>query len=312
MEYNFIATWKMALEAVKIANVMLRDKNAIENVIECAISNVENNPKYTSVGYGGLPNALGEVELDASYMNGSNMGFGAIGGVKNIKNPIKVAINLSKAKRNIFLVGDGAEKYARENNYEFRDMLTEYSKNKWKEKISTEFDKEKIEAYGGHDTVCMIGKDENNDMAVGVSTSGLFMKHKGRLGDSPVIGSGLYCISKVGGAAATGVGEDIMKGCLSYEIVSKMNLGKTAMEACKETLKNYIDMMNKLGNELGSISLIALDNKGNFGAATNKKAFPFVVSERNGSVKLLVAEYKNGENIIFEPNDDWIKNYTGD
>lgn len=312
MNYNFIATWKMSKEAVEFANKMLQDNEKIEEVIKEAVSKVEDNYNYTSVGYGGLPNLNGEVELDAAYMNGNTLDFGAIGAVKNIKNPIKVAIDLSKRKRNIFLVGKGAEKYAEENGFEFKNMLTNYSKQKWIEKIKTQFDKEKTEAYGGHDTVCMIGQDNYKNMAIGVSTSGLFMKHPGRLGDSPVIGAGLYCTSDIGGAAATGVGEDIMKGCLSFEIVRRMSEGKSPQEACEETLKNYLKKMERLGNSVGSISLIALDNLGNFGAVTNKKAFPFVVSIKNLGIKVLVAKYEDGKNSIFEPNEDWFLNYTGD
>lgn len=311
MKCNFIATWKMAKEAVEIANKMLKDNEAIENVLEKAICNVEDNPKYVSVGFGGLPNMNGEVELDAAYMNGSTIEFGAVAAVKNIKNPIKVAIELSKNMRNILLIGKGAEKYAEEKGFEFKNMLTEYSKKRWIEKSISDFDKEKMEAYGGHDTVCMIGKDYLKNMAIGVSTSGLFMKKPGRVGDSPIIGGGLYC-TEIGAAAATGVGEDIMKGCLSYEIVRKISEGIHPQVACEETLKEHLKRFEKVGHQVGSMSVIALDKDGNYGAATTKKEFPFVVSDEESEVKLLVAKYNEGKTTVFEADAAWLEQYTGD
>lgn len=311
MKCDFIATWKMAQQGVEIAADSLKNSKKIEEAIEMAICNVENNPNYASVGYGGLPNINGEVELDAAYMNGSTMEFGAVSAVKNIKNPIKVAIKLSKQKRNIFLTSKGAEKYAEENGFEFNNMLTQSSKNKWIEKSLMEFDKEKIEAYGGHDTVCMIGKDHDNNMAVGVSTSGLFMKKAGRVGDSPVIGSGFYCIDSIGGAAATGVGEDIMKGCLSYEIIREMSEGSHPQVACEKVLKKHVQNFKKIGHESGSMSVIALGKSGNYGASTTKKEFPFVISTEHG-VEILVAQNTEGNLNIFKPDSNWINNYTGD
>lgn len=312
MKCNFIATWKMSKEAVEIANRMLKNNETIQDILEKAICNIEDNPKYVSVGFGGLPNINGEVELDAAYMDGSTIGFGAVAAVKNIKNPIKVAIKLSKSMRNILLTGKGAEKYAEENGFEFRNMLTEYSKKRWLEKNISDFDKEKTEAYGGHDTVCMIGKDYLENMAVGVSTSGLFMKKPGRVGDSPIIGGGLYCITDIGGAAATGVGEDIMKGCLSYEIVRKISEGIHPQVACEKTLKEHLKRFEKIGHQTGSMSVIALDKYGNYGAATTKKEFPFVISDEDLGVKLLVVKYNEGKTKIFEADKTWLKQYTGD
>lgn len=312
MKYSFIATWKMAFDGVKIAEKILSENGEIENAIDLAICNVEDNPNFRSVGFGGLPNLNGEVELDAAYMDGESMGMGGVIAVKNIKNPIKVAINLSKKKRNILLSGKGAEQYAEAEGFEFKNMLTSYSKAKWKEKKRENFELEKIEAYGGHDTVCMIGVDNLNKVAVGVSTSGLFMKQPGRVGDSPIIGSGFYCRFNVGGAAATGVGEDIMKGCLSYEIVNLMSSGMSPQLACEKALKEHIKNFKICNHEFGSMSVIASNINGEFGAATTKDEFPFVVSNEVTPTKIFVARNNNGEISILEADNQWLSKYKGD
>lgn len=312
MTYNFIATWKMAFEGVKIGEEILKKGGSIEEALENAICNVENNPNFRSVGFGGLPNINGDVELDAAYMDGKTMGFGGIMAAKNIKNPIKVAISLSKKKRNIILASKGAEHYAESNGFEFQNMLTTETKIKWLEKITLGFEKEKIEAYGGHDTVCMIGTDCHKNIAVGVSTSGLFMKHPGRVGDSPIIGSGFYCSSKIGGAAATGVGEDIMKGCLSYEIVRKMSEGLSPQESCEKALKEHLENFKSANHDSGSMSVIAINKNGDYGAATTKKEFPFVIANEKNETKILVA-HNDGEKIkIIEPDEQWFLTYVGD
>lgn len=312
MKYAMIATWKMAFEGVSQAKEILENKGNIKDAIVNAICNVENNPNFRSVGYGGLPNVEGEVELDSAYMDGNDLSFGAICSVKNIKNPIKVACKLSEFKRNCYLSGKGAEKFAQLNKFEFTNMLTEESFHKWEKKRIEDFEAEKTEAYGGHDTVCMIGLDQDKNMSVGVSTSGLFMKHPGRVGDSPVIGSGFYCDSYIGGAAATGVGEDIMKGCLSIEIVNRMRNHETAQEACENALKQHYQRMNQGDYKTGSMSVIALDKDGNFGAATTKKEFPFVVMDENKNATIMVCQNNDFDISVFEADENWLLNYVGD
>ena len=129
----------------------------------------------------------------------------------------------------------------------------------------------------GHDTVCVLAVDGDGRMCAGTSTSGLFMKAPGRVGDSPLIGSGFYCDARYGAAAATGLGEDIMRGCLSYEAVSLMRRGAAPMDACRETLRGLTARKEALGEDKGSISLIALSPDGRYGAATTLDLFPFSV-----------------------------------
>ena len=188
--------------------------------IETAIKAVEDFPYYKSVGYGGLPNEDQVVELDAGYMDGDTFDVGAICAIKDFANPISIAKKLSEEKVNNILVSYGAEKYAREHHFEEKEMLTDRAKAFYrKKKKELEQQAQELKPYDGHDTVGMVCLDENGTVVAGTSTSGLFMKKPGRIGDSPFVGSGFYADSEVGGATATGLGEDLMKGCISYEIV---------------------------------------------------------------------------------------------
>ena len=183
-----------------------------------AITAVEDNPAYCSVGYGGLPDREGRVMTDAAFMDGTGLRMGAVMSAEGIKNPILAARLLCGRETNCLLAGHGAERFALEMGLEMRDMLTDSSRARWLDALAE--GRKKLTAYTGHDTVCVLALDREGHMAAGTSTSGLFMKDPGRVGDSPVIGSGFYCDDRFGAAAATGLGEDIMRGCLSYEIVS--------------------------------------------------------------------------------------------
>jgi len=279
---NLIATWEMAKEGVTAA-VSLRGADIYETV-EKAVTITEDNPLFTSVGTGGLPNEAGAVELDASFMNGATLGFGAVMSVSYIKNPIRAARMLSSQNRNTVLAGKGAEDYAAKRGLEMVNLLTRDSHEKWTGKVAEESAAQKPGAYEGHDTVCVIGLDGGGRMAAGGSTSGLFMKKPGRVGDTPLIGSGIYCDDETGGAAATGVGEDIMKGCLSYAIVLKMKSGQGPQEACEAALSEHCLNLGRKGVSFGHMSVIAMDNKGETGAATVREEFPYVVCEGGGAV----------------------------
>ena len=146
------------------------------------------------------------------------------------------------------LVGEGAEKYAREMKFEEKEMLTDRAKAFYR-KQKKELDQE-LRPYDGHDTVGMVCLDGTGTVTAATSTSGLFMKRSGRVGDSPIVGSGFYADSQVGGAAATGLGEDLMKGCISYEIVRLMKEGMTPQAACE---KAVYDLDQKLREKRGEI-----------------------------------------------------------
>ena len=222
--WGIIATWRMAVEGITKASDMLKNGGNAGDAIETAIKEVEDFPYYKSVGYGGLPNEEMEVELDAAYMDGDTLDIGAVAAIKDFANPISIARRLSQEPVNNLLVGEGAEKFAHRNGFERKNMLTDRAKIHYHNRVK-EVQETEIKPYTGHDTVGMVCLDSAGKMTAATSTSGLFMKRKGRVGDSPISGSGFYVDSAVGGASATGLGEDVMKGCVSYEIVRLMKEG---------------------------------------------------------------------------------------
>ena len=291
----------MSYKGMEKAYQKLVADQSLEDAIITGVTTVEDDENIHSVGYGGLPNRDGEVFLDAAFMNGSTMRYGAISSVKDIKNPIKVAYKLTERMLNCYLTADGAEEYARDNGFEFRKMLTNEAEKRWTDRVDEK----------GHDTVCFIGK-KADDIMVGVSTSGLFMKEKGRVGDTPIIGCGYYADSLVGACAATGIGENIMRGCLSYHVVSLMKSGLDVQQACTKALLEHIKLLDRGQLTTEDISIIAIDFDGKLGAATTKEAFPFVYASDKKGPTLMVA-YNNDNNIkVVEASPDWQENYKGD
>ena len=307
--WGMIATWRMALEGVTKGCDLLKENGDAGDAIETAIKEVEDFPFYKSVGYGGLPNEEMEVELDAAYMDGTTFDLGAVAPVKDFANPISIARRLSKEKVNNLLVGEGAEKFAHKEGFERKNMLTDRAKIHYKNRVK-EVQELELKPYSGHDTVGMVALDSNVHMTAATSTSGLFMKKKGRVGDSPISGSGFYVDSEIGGASATGLGEDLMKGCISYEIVRLMGEGMHPQEAC-ETAVNKLDkeLIRRRG-KAGDLSLIAMNNKGEWGCATNIEGFSFVVAtEKEAPTVYLVTRDENGKNHFEVASKEWMDNY---
>lgn len=308
MNWGIIATWRMALEGVQEAAKILKDNGKSGDAVETAIKIVEDFPYYKSVGYGGLPNENGEVELDAAYMDGDSLSIGAIAGIKDFKNPISIARKLSEEEFNCFLVGQGAEEYAHKNGFERVNMLTERAIIHYKNRLKETIEKG-LSPYDGHDTVGMVALDSRNSMAAGTSTSGLFMKKRGRVGDSPLSGSGFYVDSEIGGATATGLGEDIMKGCVSYEIVRLMKEGYTPQEAADKAVAELNDLLIKKRKKAGDISVVCINNKGEFGVATNINGFSFVVATEIIPLTVYVCSVENNKTVYEVATREWMDNY---
>ena len=306
--YGIIATWRMAKEGVELADQMLKNGEVSGKAIEAAIKAVEDFPYYKSVGYGGLPNEEQIVELDAGYMDGDTMSVGALGAIKDFANPISIAKKLSEEKVNNVLVGAGAEKYAREMKFEEKEMLTDRAKAFYR-KRKKELDKE-LKPYDGHDTVGMVCLDTAGTVTAATSTSGLFMKRSGRVGDSPIVGSGFYADSQVGGATATGLGEDLMKGCISYEIVRLMVEGLTPQAAGEKAVTDLDRKLREKRGEAGDLSVVAMNCKGEFGCATNIGGFSFSVATKDQEpVVYLVTREEDGHCSFREADQEWLEEY---
>lgn len=309
MSWAIIGTWRMALEGIEEASRLLEENKSSLDAIELAVKMVEDHPEYRSVGYGGLPNQDCQVELDAAFMDGETLSIGAVGGIKDFKNPISIARSLMNNEYNNFLIGQGAERYAHRMGFERMNMLTEYSRNEWK-KRSEEIKLDNLTPYDGHDTVGMVGLDKEGKMAVATSTSGLFMKKPGRIGDSPLAGSGFYVDNDIGGASATGLGEDIMKGCISYEIVRLMGEGLDPQEAAEKAVNMLNQRLIHKRGKAGDISVVCMNNRGQWGVATNIDKFSFVVARENEEPTVYIASHSNGKTSYVKASQEWIDTHT--
>lgn len=306
--WGIIATWRMAHDGVLAAKELLEKQGLCGDAVETTIKAVEDYPFYKSVGYGGLPNEQGILEMDAAFMDGDTFKIGAVAGIVDVANPIAVARQLSNEKFNSFRVGDGATEYAMLAGFERKNMLTARAKKIWEKRVE-EIAKTNLSPYDGHDTVGVVTLDEHASMAAGTSSSGLFMKKAGRVGDSPLSGSGFYVDSEIGGAAATGLGEDLMKGCLSYEIVRLMKEGLTPQEACDQGVYDFSDRLKKRYGKAGAFSLVALDKQGRWGVATNVE-FTFSVAIANEQPGIYMANPGPDHTTITEPiTEEWLEAY---
>ncbi len=308
MEQKFvmIATWAMAFESLVVEyKKQTQGSKAINDALIDAVSEIEDYPYYRSVGYGSLPNCNGRVSLEAAFMDGDSLKIGAVAAIENYANPIKIAYKLKDNQFNSFLVGSGAEEYALANKFERKNMVTSRSLQLYEKRLK-EIANTRLKPYSGHDTVCMLGMDKKGKISVATSTSGLFMKKEGRIGDAPLSGSGFYANSSYGACAATGLGEDIMKTCISYHTVQLLKEGYDAQSAANVALESATYELKTRYGRHGDISIICCDKDGNYGSATTLDEFSFVVfnNELQPSVMLVTNE---GEH--YPASIDWIENY---
>ncbi|WP_314062655.1 N(4)-(beta-N-acetylglucosaminyl)-L-asparaginase [uncultured Vagococcus sp.] len=307
MSFGMIATWRMAYEGVvKMTAELAKGVTANQALVE-AIKMVEDYPYYKSVGFGGLPNEEGQLELDAAFMDGDTLDIGAVAGIQETKNPIVVAEALSHERFNSFLVGLGATKYAKEQGFEQQEMVTERAKRLWELRLE-EVQKNNLSPYDGHDTVGMISLDQAGKMVAGTSSSGLFMKKRGRVGDSPLSGSGFYVDSQIGGATATGLGEDLMKGCLSYETVRLMGEGLSPQAAVDQAVYRFNDKLVERKSKAGALSLVCMNPQGQWGIATNVE-FSFVVATETEAPEVYIARPEGNRTEIVVATKEWLKAY---
>ncbi len=286
MNWAIIATWQFALPALKISADLLASgqADALTAAVELA-RRVEDDPAVDSVGYGGLPNINGDVELDAAVMSGKDLALGAVAAVKGYKNPVLLARHVMQDTEHTFLVGAGAEAFAAQLGLARSDHLTEKSRQAWLDKIKEE-PAAQLKPVG-HDTVGIVALDQNGTMAIATSTSGRGFKLQSRVGDSPLVGSGFYVDDEVGGAAATGLGEDIMKGCLCYAAVELMRQGFSPQKAAEQSLRRHQERLAKSGQEVGNMALVCLDKQGRPGASANHVDFSYAVASAASPAQLI-------------------------
>ncbi len=305
-KFVMAATWSMAYDSLKAEYQKLQQPtNKINQSIVDAIKVIEDYPFYKSVGYGGLPNRQGRLQLDASFMDGDSLKVGAVAAMEGYANPIEIAFALKELPYNSFLAGRGAEEYAMKNGFKPKNMLTKRALELYEERVR-EVEQTELTPYSGHDTVCILGMDLSGSISAGTSTSGLFMKETGRVGDSPISGSGFYANSDSGACAATGLGEDIMKTCISYEAVRLIEEGNTAQQAADLAITKAQSSLLRRYGKCGDISIVTCDKDGNFGSATTTEEFSYVAFNQDTKPTIFLVTNK-GEHTV--ASKEWIDNY---
>jgi N4-(beta-N-acetylglucosaminyl)-L-asparaginase len=281
------------LRAVEKAHQILASGGDPLDAVIAGVNLVEDDPEDVTVGFGGIPNEEGIVQLDASVMDGRTMKAGAVGAIEGIKNPSKVARLVMERTNRLFLVGEGALKFARAHGFSQENLLTERSRKiwlYWKEKLSgrddwieTGIEEEKdpdirwyIEKYGTEDfrpqgTINCNAVTATGDLAGVTTTSGLFFKVPGRLGDSPVIGAGLYVDGEVGACGSTGWGEGNLRACGSHTVIEMLRLGKSPEQAALATLERIAamarDRRDKNGRPDFDLNFYVVNKKGEYAGA---------------------------------------------
>jgi isoaspartyl peptidase/L-asparaginase-like protein (Ntn-hydrolase superfamily) len=302
--YVVIATWPFGQTAAKTAAAQLK---LGKPALDCALAGaqaVEDDPKVMSVGYSGLPNALGVVQLDACVMDGKTLSCGGVAAVENVRHVAALARRVMEKTPHLLLVGEGARLFALEQGFHLEPTGTPESLKKWEEgrkakgkaKPKAAPVRPKAADSGGgeppfsHDTVTVLALDQKGSLGGVCSTSGLAHKLPGRVGDSPLIGHGLYVDNTGGAAGATGVGEEIIRIGGSLMVVEAMRSGKTPQEACELAVKKVNAVAVRRGVHPARVAFLALDVKGRIGAAcTARTGFQYAVGRQGKNVELVKA-----------------------
>jgi len=278
-----IATWNVKASTAKAWETLEKGGSALD-AVEKGCNVEEEDPDGQSVGYGGLPDRDGHVTLDACVMDDKG-NYGSIVFMENIVNAISVARKVMEETPHVMLAGKGAEEFAISQGFKRVDLLTEKSRKDW-EKWKEKSEYKPIINIENHDTIGMLAMDRNGTLAGGCTTSGLAYKMHGRVGDSPIIGAGLFVDNEIGAATATGMGEEVLKTVGSFLIVELMRQGRTPQQACEEAIARI--MKKQPDRRDFQVGYIAVNKKGEVGAYSIHPGFSYTI-------------YQNGENKKVEP-----------
>lgn len=280
-----LSTWGHGIQAnARAAEVLDKGGTALD-AVEAGVMVVESDPAVRSVGYGGLPDEDGKVTLDACIMDW-NWRCGSVAALEDIKNPVAVARKVMELTNHVMLVGEGAKTFALRTGFKEENLLTDAARAwwlEWKQNLSEHDDW--IVPEDSHDTIGMIALDADGKIAGSCTTSGMAGKIHGRVGDSPIIGAGLYVDGEVGGAAATGVGEEVIRTAGSHLVVENMRRGMVPQQACEEALQRILHIYG--GTVDFQVGYIAMNLKGAIGAVSLKPGFQF-------------ARYADGKNMQYD------------
>jgi N4-(beta-N-acetylglucosaminyl)-L-asparaginase len=287
---------------------ILRDGGDTLDAVISGVALVEADPEDTSVGYGGLPNALGVVQLDSSVMHGPTRGAGAVAALEGFMHPAQVATAVLKYTDHVLLVGEGAKRFAREHGFHEERLLTDRARREWlrwraslspdDDYLTAEQSEEGwsefglIDAWEGnrnYGTINCCAVDGNGAVSGVTTTSGLAFKVPGRVGDSPIVGAGLYVDNDVGAAGSTGRGEAVIKSCGSLLVVEAMRRGTHPKDACLEALQRIVHytvekrLLTEDGKPNFNVNFYAVNKQGDYGAAAIWSGRNFAVCDERGN-----------------------------
>lgn len=282
-----IATWNHGKQSNQKSWQILETGGSALDAVEAGVRIVESDPEGSTVGIGGTPDRDGFVTLDACIMDGSGA-CGSVAFLQQIEHPISVARKVMEETPHVMLVGDGAYQFAMEQGFEPKNLLTEKGRKGWENwKKTAEY--EPVVNVENHDTIAALAQDSDGDLSGACTTSGMAYKMHGRVGDSPIIGAGLFVDNEVGAACATGAGEAILRVAGSAIVVEMMRQGKSPREACEEAVDRIISKHKNLKSM--QVGFLALSKDGEHGAFSIKPGFNYAV--RNSSIDdFLDAQYK--------------------
>lgn len=275
-----ISTWEHGIPANEAAWQILSGGGKAIDAVEAGVKVSEADPNVKSVGYGGYPDADGRLTLDACIMD-ENQQCGSVACLEHIMHPVSVARLVMEKTRHVMLVGDGALEFALQQGFKKENLITPESMREWldlKEELKHQRTIINIE---NHDTIGMLAMDTAGNLSGSCTTSGAAVKLHGRVGDSPIIGAGLFVDNAVGGACATGLGEEVIKQAGSAMVVELMRSGMAPEKACREIVKRIMKV-NKGNNDL-QVGFLALRKDGAIGAFAIQKGFNYAVHDQSGN-----------------------------
>jgi N4-(beta-N-acetylglucosaminyl)-L-asparaginase len=279
-----VSTWNFGLKANEAAWEILNQGGRALDAVEAGVRVPEADETERSVGYGGRPDRDGRVTLDACIMD-DFANIGSVAALEHIKHPISVARAVMEKTPHVMLVGDGALQFALEQGFPKENLLVPDSEREWNEWLKKSEYKPVVNIEN-HDTIGMIAIDKQGNLSGACTTSGMAFKMHGRVGDSPIIGAGLYVDNEVGAATATGHGEEVIRIAGSSLVVELMRQGKSPEEACKEAVHRVIKLMERRKKNLKDIQVgfIALNKQGEVGSYCVQSGFSYAVHTQDGNV----------------------------
>lgn len=280
-----VSTWPFGKASNDEALRVLTKGGSILDAVEHGIKVTESDTKNRSVGISGSPNAAGVVQQDACIMHGPGHQAGSVAAIEGIIHPISAARRVMEKTPHVMLVGDGARMFAIEEGLKSIDVDSSKLHEAWRKERASKKQAVQKRSKGDHDTIALLVLGPDGNIAGGCSTSGWGGKLPGRVGDSPIIGSGLYIDNEVGAAGATGLGENVMRHCASFMVVDFMRQGLHPQEACLRAI-HRISRIDPLATEDLAINFVALDKKGRYGAAGTGTGFKYSVTTKSSSVVL--------------------------